>query len=61
MRARFAVLHRLATDHGWTLDELIEATGCGGQCGMCRPYLRRMLADGTTVFHELLPLDEGAS
>ena len=40
---------------GWDLDALMRATGCGAQCGLCRPYLRRMLATGQTVFHELLP------
>ena len=39
---------------GWDLDTLMRETGCGMQCGLCRPYLRRMLATGTTVFHELL-------
>ena len=38
----------------WTLDDLIRETGCGGQCGLCRPYLRRMLRTGETVFHQLL-------
>jgi len=32
----------------------MDETGCGDQCGMCRPYLRAMLADGTTVFAEIL-------
>jgi len=39
---------------GWTQAELERNTGCGVQCGLCRPYLRRMLATGETVFHELL-------
>jgi bacterioferritin-associated ferredoxin len=39
---------------GWTLDTLMRETGCGMQCGLCRPYLRRMLATGETTFHELL-------
>ena len=59
-RAPFTALALLAAERGWSLGELVEATGCGDQCGMCLPYLRRMLADGTTVFHELLPLDEEA-
>lgn len=50
----FALLLPQARRHGWTIDELTAATGCGGQCGLCRPYLRRMLIDGTTVFHQLL-------
>ena len=39
---------------GWTLDALIRETGCCGQCGLCRPYLRRMLATGETVFSQIL-------
>jgi bacterioferritin-associated ferredoxin len=39
----------------WTLDDLIRETGCGGQCGLCRPYLREMLLTGQTTFHDLLP------
>lgn len=59
-RAMFAALHRLARERHWALEDLVEATGCGDQCGMCLPYLRRMLADDVTVFHELLPLEEEA-
>ena len=40
---------------GWTLTNLIRETGCGGQCGLCRPYLREMLRTGQTAFYELLP------
>jgi bacterioferritin-associated ferredoxin len=50
----FAQLHPRALAAGWTLDDLVRETGCGGQCGLCRPYLRRMLATGEIVFHELL-------
>jgi bacterioferritin-associated ferredoxin len=50
----FSALLPLARERGWDLGMLVEATGCGRQCGLCRPYLRRMLATGETVFHELL-------
>ena len=40
---------------GWSLVELIRETGAGGQCGLCRPYLREMLLTGRTAFDELLP------
>jgi bacterioferritin-associated ferredoxin len=43
-----------ARREGWSLDELMRRTGCGTGCGLCRPYLRRMLATGETVFRELL-------
>ena len=50
----FADLLPLARDGGWDLETLMRRTGCGAGCGLCRPYLRRMLATGETVFHELL-------
>lgn len=50
----FAALLPRARRAGWDLDALVRETGCGAQCGLCRPYLRRMLATGETVFHELL-------
>ncbi|HXE58756.1 MAG TPA: hypothetical protein VNK43_12205 [Gemmatimonadales bacterium] len=55
----FAQLLPLARAAGWDLATLIRETGCGGGCGLCRPYLRRMLATGETVFHELLPDRDG--
>jgi bacterioferritin-associated ferredoxin len=51
----FADLLPEARIRGWDLAALMAATGCGAQCGLCRPYLRRMLETGETVFHELLP------
>ena len=36
------------------LEQLMRETGCGAQCGLCRPYLRRMLATGETVFHQII-------
>jgi bacterioferritin-associated ferredoxin len=42
---------------GWSLADLIRETGCGGQCGLCRPYLSRMLSTGETEFYELLSPD----
>jgi bacterioferritin-associated ferredoxin len=53
-RTPFARLLPLARAAGWDLDELGRHTGCGAQCGLCRPYLRRMLATGETEFRELL-------
>ena len=51
----FAELLPRARASSWTLADLIRETGCGGQCGLCRPYLREMLRTGQTAFHELLP------
>jgi bacterioferritin-associated ferredoxin len=50
----FEQLLPLARRAGWNLAGILEATGCGGQCGLCRPYLERMLETGQTVFFELL-------
>ena len=38
----------------WDVADLMRETGCGAQCGLCRPYLRRMLRTGETEFYELL-------
>lgn len=58
-RMPFERLLPLARDAGWDLVTLIKETGCGDQCGLCRPYLRAMLADGRTVFRELLTESSG--
>ncbi len=50
----FSALLPPARTHKWSLADLMRETGCGDQCGLCRPYLREMLATGTTVFHEIL-------
>lgn len=47
----------MARSASWSLADLMRATGCGEQCGLCRPYLRRMLAVGDTIFHTILPPD----
>ena len=36
------------------LESLMDRTGCGAQCGLCRPYLRRMLQTGETEFSEII-------
>lgn len=53
-RVTFERLLPVAQANAWTLQDVMEETGCGDQCGMCRPYLRQMLADGTTIFREIL-------
>jgi bacterioferritin-associated ferredoxin len=53
----FADLLPRARTEGWKLDDLMRETGCGAQCGLCRPYLRRMLRTGETAFTELLGPD----
>jgi bacterioferritin-associated ferredoxin len=54
----FAELLPQARANGWDLAALMRETGCGAQCGLCRPYLRRMLRTGETAFHELLTADD---
>jgi bacterioferritin-associated ferredoxin len=58
-RVPFAELLPRARAAGWALPDLVRETGCGGQCGLCRPYLRRMLATGETTFRELLREEPG--
>jgi bacterioferritin-associated ferredoxin len=53
-RFPFSRLLPIAAEHGWSLHDIKQGTGCGDQCGLCEPYLRRMLATGETVFHEIL-------
>ena len=50
----FADLAPLARARGWSLDAVMRETGCGDQCGLCRPYLRQMLLTGQAEFHEVL-------
>ena len=46
----FDALLRLVREYDWTVEDLVNNTGCGDQCGMCRPYLERMVATGETRF-----------
>ncbi|HET9064233.1 MAG TPA: hypothetical protein VFN22_00235 [Gemmatimonadales bacterium] len=60
-RTLFRELLSEARAANWTLDALVQATGCGDQCGMCLPYLRRMLSEGTTVFHHVIDPEENST
>ncbi|MBI1190737.1 MAG: hypothetical protein GC200_08685 [Tepidisphaera sp.] len=44
----FARIQRVAQEIGPELSKLREATGCGSGCGMCVPYIKRMLITGKT-------------
>jgi bacterioferritin-associated ferredoxin len=57
LNRRFSDLLPEARAGGFGLAELSRHTGCGERCGLCRPYLGRMLATGETVFHSLLAED----
>ena len=50
----FAQALEQGTRKGWGLEELRRELGVGGNCGLCRPYLKRALATGETVFHEII-------
>jgi len=54
---RFSELKDLAAKEQISEAVLRERTGCGAECGTCRPYIRRMLATGEVHFTELLPPD----
>ncbi|MEP7326795.1 MAG: (2Fe-2S)-binding protein [Gemmatimonadota bacterium] len=51
---RFEDVLSQARRNGWSLEDIMLNTGCGAGCGLCRPYLRRMLATGETTFREIL-------
>lgn len=53
----FAEVRDEANARGWDLDAVRRELGAGGKCGLCRPYLRRALATGEAVFHEILTDD----
>ncbi len=55
----FAELQAVARDRGVRDATALQAhVTFGRQCRLCLPYVRRMLATGETVFHEIV-VDEG--
>ena len=46
----FTRLKELAGRHGHDLEALARVTGCTTNCGMCKPYIIRMLETGQTLF-----------
>jgi bacterioferritin-associated ferredoxin len=54
MEETFADAVDLARREGLSLAQIESRTGCGTGCGLCRPYLRRALRTGQTVFQELI-------
>ena len=57
-RRTFADLRAVADQTGADSVEALQAHAVfGRKCGLCRPYVRRMLATGETVFHEVLTDD----
>ena len=55
MQTPFDRLLPVARAKGWDLATLVRETGCGNQCGLCRPYLAAMLRTGVTRFTAPVP------
>lgn len=55
MQTPFGRLLPAARARGWDLAAILRETGCGDQCGMCRPYLAEMLRTGATHFTAPVP------
>jgi bacterioferritin-associated ferredoxin len=54
MDRSFAEAVEVSRREGLSLSQIETRMGCGTGCGLCRPYLRRALRTGQTVFHEIL-------
>lgn len=50
----FEQLLKHARAHGEDVQALGRSCGAGAKCGLCRPYLRKTLATGQTVFHHVV-------
>ena len=55
----FTELKAYADEHGCDFGGLAARFGCGRGCGLCIPYIRRMLATGETSF-TLVPPRQGS-
>ena len=56
----FGELKAYVEKTGGGFDELTVHFGCGRGCGLCVPYIRKMLETGETAF-PLIPPGEPAS
>jgi bacterioferritin-associated ferredoxin len=55
----FADLKAVADEMGSdSVEALQQHVTFGENCQLCHPYVRRMLATGDTVFHEVLEDDD---
>lgn len=54
----FAEVRVAAVAEDLNMDEITKRFGCGSCCGVCRPYLERMLETGETVFHQIIVSSE---
>jgi bacterioferritin-associated ferredoxin len=50
----FAQVREHARAKAWDLEAVQRELGAGANCGLCRPYLRRALTTGETVFHQII-------
>ena len=56
---RFDELRRVAEETGAkTVEALQQHVVFGRKCGLCHPYVRRMLVTGETVFSEVIVEEE---
>ena len=54
----FADIQAMAQAEGWsTVRQITENLGCGSGCGLCAPYLAKMLRTGETEFEIMSPDD----
>lgn len=51
----FAEILELARPNNWTVDDVEKALGCGGACGMCKPYIEESLRTGEITFDRFIP------
>jgi bacterioferritin-associated ferredoxin len=60
-RRSFRELRKLAERGGWrTVEQITAETGCGSGCGLCLPYLKRMLETGETELPILEPEEDSS-
>ena len=50
----FAFVLKDAREKQLTVEQVELSLGCGGGCGLCRPYLRRCLRTGETSFEYII-------
>ena len=51
-RKRFSEIQEIVEKENMqSLNKLIKAGVCGGGCGMCHPYIEKMLVTGETEFY----------
>jgi len=54
----FAFVLKDAREKQRTVEQVESSLGCGGGCGLCRPYLRRCLRTGETSFEYIITDDD---